>query len=197
MIAFLLEPERHWDIRAAIRSQPGSMSCTPKLEVKILAEQNVPHHKPAKDCRLSESSTWGSELDSNCRYRRGGKINGDPLFWRTVAAVRVLARTSISTAAGAGISTASRTCIGTPTGAGVCASARTCISTAPRPCVGTPTWAGICSSTRPSISTAAGARISAASRTCIGTPTGAGVCASARTCVAVAGPCGLILGNCG
>ena len=40
------------------------------------------------------------------------------------------------------------------------------------------------------------ARISAASRTCIGTPTGTGVCASARTCVAIAGPCGLILGNC-
>jgi len=33
----------------------------------ILAGQNVPHHKPAKDCRFSESSTWGSELDSNCR----------------------------------------------------------------------------------------------------------------------------------
>jgi len=57
-------------------------------------------------------------------------MNGDPLFWRTVAAVRVLARTSISTAAGAGISTASRTCIGTPTGAGVCASARTCVAVA-------------------------------------------------------------------
>ena len=135
-------------------------------------------------------------MDSNCRYSRGGKVSGYPLFWRTVAAVRVLARTSISTAAGAGISTASRTCIGTPTGTGVCASARTCISTAPRPCVGTPTWAGICASTRTSISTAAGARISAASRTCIGTPTGTGVCASARTCVAIAGPCGLILGNC-
>jgi hypothetical protein len=33
----------------------------------VLAGQNVAHHKPAKDCRFSESSPWGSELDSNCR----------------------------------------------------------------------------------------------------------------------------------
>ena len=46
------------------------------LEVWVLAEQNVPHHKPAKDCRSSESRVWGSELDSKCRDRRGGKING-------------------------------------------------------------------------------------------------------------------------
>ena len=57
-------------------------------------------------------------------------MDGYQLFWRTVAAVRVLARTSISTAAGAGISTASRTCVGTPTGTGVCASARTCVAIA-------------------------------------------------------------------
>ena len=31
-------------------------------------EQNVPHRKPPKDCRFSESSVWGSELDSNCQY---------------------------------------------------------------------------------------------------------------------------------
>ena len=42
----------------------------------MLAEQKIPHRKPAKDCRSSELSVWGSELDSNCRYRRGGKING-------------------------------------------------------------------------------------------------------------------------
>ena len=34
----------------------------------MLAGHNVLHHKPAKDCRFSESSPWGSELDSNCRY---------------------------------------------------------------------------------------------------------------------------------
>ena len=39
----------------------------------MLAGQNVPHHKPAKDCRLSELSVWVSGLDSNCRYiKRNG-----------------------------------------------------------------------------------------------------------------------------
>ena len=60
------------------RSQSGAFGATPhrkrhqrrlsELEVFVLAGQNVPHHKPAKDCRFSESSVWGSELDSNCRY---------------------------------------------------------------------------------------------------------------------------------
>ena len=42
----------------------------------MLAEQNVPHHKPSKDYRLSELSVWLSGLDSNCRDRIGGKMNG-------------------------------------------------------------------------------------------------------------------------
>jgi len=33
----------------------------------VLAEQKVPHHKPAKVCRFSELSVWVSGLDSNCR----------------------------------------------------------------------------------------------------------------------------------
>ena len=33
-----------------------------------MAEQKIPHRKPAKDCRFSELSVWVSGLDSNCRY---------------------------------------------------------------------------------------------------------------------------------
>ncbi len=44
-----------------------------RFEVFVLAEQNVPHHKPAKDCGPSESSVWVSGLDSNCRDRSGGR----------------------------------------------------------------------------------------------------------------------------
>ena len=34
----------------------------------MLAEQKIPHRKPAKDCRFSELSVWVSGLDSNCRH---------------------------------------------------------------------------------------------------------------------------------
>ena len=48
-----------------------------RLDVR-LAGQKIPDRKPAKDCRFSELSVWGSELDSNCRdghrFRRRPKL---------------------------------------------------------------------------------------------------------------------------
>ena len=63
------------NVAAAVRSfwryapqEAGLQRRLSELEVLVLAGQKVPHHKPAKDCRFSESSVWASELGSNCRY---------------------------------------------------------------------------------------------------------------------------------